>query len=70
MTINATGATVANATVTIVQSANQTIHVYTPQKAGGTDHTSSFTCQVGTTYEAEVIAENGYNAGTLNVSGG
>ena len=69
-TINATGATVANATVTIVQSPNQTIHVYTPQKAGGTDHTSSFTCQVGTTYEAEVIAQNGYNAGTLNVSGG
>ena len=70
ITINATGSTVANATVTIVQSPNQTIHVYTPQKAGGTDHTSSFTCQVGTTYEAEVIAENGYNAGTLNVSGG
>lgn len=70
ITINANAATVANATVTIVQSANQTIHVYTPQKAGGTDHTSSFTCQVGTTYEAEVIAENGYNAGTLNVSGG
>ena len=70
ITINANAATVANATVTIVQSANQTIHVYTPQKAGGTDHTSSFTCQVGTTYEAEVIAESGYNAGTLNVSGG
>lgn len=70
ITINANAATVANATVTIVQSANQTIHVYTPQKAGGTDHTSTFTCQVGTTYEAEVIAANGYNAGTLNVSGG
>ena len=63
-------ATVATATVTIVQSANQTIHVYTPQKSGGTDHTSTFTCPVGTTYEAEVIAENGYTAGTLNVSGG
>ena len=69
-TINATAATVANATVTIVQSPNQTIHVYTPQKAGGTDHTSSFTCPIGTKYEAEVIAESGYNAGTLNVSGG
>ena len=69
ITINATGATVANATVTIVQSPNQTIHVYTPQKAGGTDHTSTFTCQVGTTYEAEVIADRGYNPGTLNVSG-
>lgn len=70
ITINANAATVANATVTIVQSANQTIHVYTPQKSGGTDHTSSFVCPVGTTYEAEVIADSGYNAGTLNVSGG
>ena len=69
-TINATSATKSNATVTITQSANQTIHVYTPKKSGGTDHTSTFTCPVGTTYEAEVIAENGYNAGTLNVSGG
>ena len=63
-------ATVATATVTIVQSDNQTIHVYTPQKAGGTDHTSSFTCPIGTKYEAEVIAANGYIAGTLNVNGG
>lgn len=44
--------------------------MYTPQKSGGTDHTSSFTCPIGTKYEAEVIAANGYNAGTLNVSGG
>ena len=70
MIINATSATVATAKVTIVQSDNQTIHVYTPQKSGGTDHTSSFTCPIGTTYEAEVIAASGYNAGTLNVSGG
>lgn len=70
MIISATGATVATAKVTIVQSDNQTIHVYTPQKSGGTDHTSSFTCPIGTKYEAEVIAANGYNAGTLNVSGG
>lgn len=70
ITINATIATVANATVTIVQSDNQTIHVYTPQKNGGTDHTSTFTCPIGTKYEAEVVADNGYVAGTLNVSGG
>ncbi len=63
-------ATVSTARVTITQSDNQTIHVYTPQKSGGTDHTSSFTCPIGTTYEAEVIAANGYIAGTLNVSGG
>lgn len=56
--------------VTITQSANQTIHVYTPQKSGGTDHTSSFTIPKGTTYEAEVIPADGYTAGTLNVSTG
>jgi hypothetical protein len=54
--------------VTITQSANQTIHVYTPQKNGGTDHTSSFVIPKGTTYEAEVIAADGYTAGTLNVN--
>lgn len=56
--------------VTITQSANQTIHVYTPQKSGGTDHTSSFTIPKGTSYEAEVIAADGYTAGTLNVNAG
>lgn len=56
--------------VTITQSANQTIHVYTPKKSGGTDHTSSFTIPKGTTYEAEVIPADGYTAGTLNVSTG
>ena len=60
-------ATVATATVTIVQSANQTIHVYTPQKSGGTDHTSTFTCPIGTTYEAEVVAASGYLPGDLSV---
>ena len=56
--------------VTITQSANQTIHVYTPKKSGGTDHTSSFTIPKGTSYEAEVIAADGYTAGTLNVNAG
>lgn len=56
--------------VTITQSDNQTIHVYTPQKSGGTDHTSSFTIPKGTTYEAEVIPASGYTAGTLNVNAG
>ena len=68
--INVTDATVANATVTIVQSANQTIHVYTPKK-GGTDHTETFICPIGTTYEVEVIAVNSdYKAGTPNTNGG
>ena len=67
ITINATPATTSNVTITIIQSANQTIHIYTPYKAGGIDHTSTFTCPVGTTYEAEIIAKSGYTAGTLNI---
>ena len=61
---------VAYVNVTITQSANQTIHVYTPHKSGGTDHTSSFTIPKGTSYEAEVVPASGYTAGTLNVSTG
>lgn len=68
--INVTDATVANATVTIVQSANQTIHVYTPKKSGGTDHTSTFVCPIGTSYEVEVIANSDYKAGAPNTNGG
>ena len=70
MTINATPAAKATATITITQSDNQTIHVYTPQKSGGTDHTSTFTCPVGTTYEVEVIADKGYIAGIPNTTEG
>lgn len=42
---------------------NQTVHVYTPQKEGGEDHTSSFSTQIGTTGEIEVIADEGYTPG-------
>lgn len=56
--------------VSIIQSANQTIHVYVPQKNGGTDHTSSFSCLEGTKYEVEVIADKGYTAGVPNTKGG
>ena len=66
-TVTHNAATVATATVTIIQSANQTIHVYTPQKEGGTDHTETFTCPIGTTYEAEVVADSGYLPGDLSV---
>lgn len=66
-TVSHNAATVATATVTIIQSANQTIHVYTPQKSGGTDHTETFTCPIGTTYEAEVVADSGYLPGDLSV---
>ena len=56
--------------VSIVQSPNQTIHVYVPQKNGGTDYTSSFNCLEGTKYEVEVIADNGYIAGIPNTDRG
>lgn len=68
--INVTDATRSTATVTIVQSANQTVHVYTPRKSGGTDHTSTFVCPIGSTYEVEVIANNNYKAGTPNINKG
>lgn len=67
LTISATAASTATARVTITQSANQTIHVYTPKKEGGTDHTTSFDAPIGTTYEAEVVADEGYIAGDLKV---
>lgn len=67
LAITAKAATLAVATVTIVQSANQTIHVWTPKKDGGTDHTSTFTVPINTTYEAEVIGNSGYLPGDLNV---
>ena len=67
-TVSHNAATVDTATVTIIQSANQTIHVYTPQKSGGTDHTETFTCPIGTTYEAEVVADSGYLPGDLSVN--
>lgn len=55
------------ATVTIKQPKNATIHVYTPQKNGGVDHTSTFTVDENTTYEAEVIGDSGYSPGDLGV---
>ena len=49
----------------IIQSDNQTIHVWTPQKDGGTDHTETFMVEAGTGWEAEVVPNSGYNAGEL-----
>lgn len=69
-TITVSSGTVNTYTITITQSANQTIHVYVPSKSASNavDHTSTFTATYGTTYEAEVVANTGYNAGTLSVS--
>lgn len=53
-------------TVTITQSANQTITV----TAGGVAHTSTFTAQPGTTWTATIVADEGYNAGTLSATSG
>lgn len=55
------------ATVTIKQPKNATIHVYTHQKNGGVDHTSTFTVDENTTYEAELIGDSGYLPGDLGV---
>ena len=52
-------------TVTIIQPNNATIHVYTPKKEGGIDHTSTFSCPVNTTFEAEVIGDSGVLPGDL-----
>lgn len=55
--------------VTMVQDdPNQTMHVYTPSKKSGTDHTSSFTVLSGTAWEAEVIPKIGYNQGEITAS--
>lgn len=53
-------------TVTIVQSANQTITVI----CNGNSHTSTFTAKAGSTYTASISASTGYNAGTLNRTSG
>lgn len=69
-TITATAASQNTYTVTITQTANQTIHVYVPNKSDSAkvDHTEAFTAPEGTAYEAEVIAADGYTAGTLSVN--
>lgn len=67
-TITHNEATIKQATIIITQSANQTIHVYTPKKEGGVDHTSTFTVPALTTYEVEVIGDSGYLPGDLGVN--
>ena len=52
--------------VTITQSANQTITV----TASGVAYTSTFTAQPGTTWTATIVADEGYNAGTLSATSG
>lgn len=53
-------------TVTIVQSANQTITVI----CNGNSYTSTFTAEAGSTYTASISANTGYNAGTLSSTSG
>lgn len=62
-TFEATGdATINSYTVTITQSANQTITV----NDGTRNHTSSFSAPYGTKLTASIVANTGYTAGTLN----
>lgn len=53
-------------TVTIVQSANQTITVI----CNGNSYTSTFTAEAGSTYTASISASTGYNAGRLSSTSG
>lgn len=53
-------------TVTIVQSANQTITVI----CNGNSYTSTFAAKAGSTYTASISASTGYNAGTLSSTSG
>lgn len=53
------------ATVTVIQPTNATIHVYTPKKEGGIDHTTTFTVPKNTTFEAEIIGNEGVLPGDL-----
>ena len=55
-------------TVTITQPLNATLHVYTPSKQNGVDHTSTFTVPVNTPYEAELIGDEGVLPGEICVT--
>ena len=61
-----TNASLKKFTVTITQSANQTIKV----TCGGTTYTSTFTANYGTTYTVTITPDTNYNAGTLNKTSG
>lgn len=65
-TVSATAAIISTVNITITQSENQTIHVYIPD-IDGTDHSSSFTCDYGSSYFAQSIPDMWWNAGTLNI---
>ena len=60
-------ATLKTFNFTINQSANQTITVTT---GDGTQHTSSFVANYGTTWTATIAADTGYKAGTLSATSG
>ena len=53
-------------TITIIQSAHQTITV----QAEGISHTETFRIQHGTVYNVSIAAETGYTPGKLNISVG
>lgn len=53
-------------TGTITQTEGQTITV----TADGTEHTETFNAEFQTEYSADVVADDGYTAGTLSVTGG
>lgn len=66
LTVTATAATIKTYTVTINQTANQTITV----KVGSVSYTQSFTVNHGTEYTASIVADTGYTAGILSSTSG
>ena len=64
--VSATAATLTNYTITITQSANQTITV----TCNGVSYTTSFTAHYGDTWTATIVADEDYTAGTLSASSG
>lgn len=59
---------VKKCTISIKQPENATLHVWTPRKQGGTDHTSTFTVPVNTTFEAELIGNSGVLPGEICIT--
>lgn len=66
ISISATNAVIKQFTVTIIQSANQTITV----NCNNEDHIDTFVAPYGSKFTAKVIPDTGYNSGNLNYASG
>lgn len=59
---------VKKCTINITQPKDAILHVWTPRKQGGIDHTSTFTVPVNTTFEAELIGNSGVLPGEICIT--